>query len=103
MFDIKEVGKQVIPPTWETALESETYAEFYSKIAPPLYKDYKITVEIGHKTQQQKEPDNFVRVRLDQLIKLLKLQPANFIRFRITHPIGKHTQFCNHLGSYIIR
>ena len=47
-----------------------------------LYKDQTVTATIGYK-QPDREPVSFVNVRLNQAIKLVTLQKANFVRFSV--------------------
>ena len=51
-------------------------------MAPDELRDQSVEVEIGYK-QPDGEPGKFVKVCLNQTIKLVQLQQANFIRFYV--------------------
>ena len=90
MHDIKAKGaKTFTHPTWECGVSPDsTFATFFHNVAPDGYKDQTVTAAIGY-TQPDREPVSFVNFRLNQAIKLVTLQKANFARFSVGDDVQK--------------
>ena len=55
---------------------------FFKKVTPPNYEDCSVSVKVGYK-RPHKDVSDLVNVRLDQKLKHINLQGANFVRFSV--------------------
>ena len=80
MCDILRGEECVIGIHWETDWsQSSSFKDVFLSVAPDIVKDCAVQIKVGSKLPN-KEPGQWVSVRLDQKVKLISLQGGNFVR-----------------------
>ena len=78
-----------VAPHWLTDVEeSDKFGDLFERVAPVKPENWSVTVKLGYKKPEEPVPKAFVSARLDQKLRLLSLQGANYVRFQI-EKLGK--------------
>ena len=83
MCDVLQGERCIVEMQWETDWSTtSSFKDVFMSIAPEKVRDSPVEIKLGSK-QPNKNPGNWVSVRLDQPLKLISLQAGNFLRFTL--------------------
>ena len=99
MCDVIRREKCIVSMHWETDWSpASCFKDVFLAIAPENVKESPVEIKVGTKLPN-KDPGQWVSVRLDQCLKLISLQGGNFVRCILPAEGISNLMYCFHSFS----